>query len=53
MKITVKHKETEITIEESGSSEYKARIRFGDQNEIILKTIARICDEVLKLQNKP
>lgn len=52
MKITVKHKDTEITIEESEtqSKEYVTAMRYGDQNTRIQETLIVMAEQVLKLQ---
>ena len=53
MKITVKHKDTEIIVSEN-ENDTKDRVssmRWNDQNKQIQETIIVICEQVIKLQN--
>lgn len=53
MKITVKHKDTEIIVSEN-ENDIKDRVssmRWSDQNKQIQETIIVICEQVIKLQN--
>lgn len=51
MKITVKHKETEITVSdhENLSSDNMATMRWDDQNKQIQETIVVMTEQVKKL----
>lgn len=49
MKITVKHKGTEITIIEDTSKDC-ASMRWSDQNKNIQETIRVIVEEIIKLK---
>lgn len=53
MKITVKHKDTEIIVSENenGNKDMVASMRWSDQNKYIQETIIVICEQVKKLQN--
>lgn len=53
MKITVKHKDTEIIVSENenDTKDRVASMRWSDQNKQIQETIIVICEQVIKLQN--
>lgn len=53
MKITVKHKDTSIIVDESDSRAEKDKtyMKWGDQVSNICLIIDNICDNILKLQN--
>jgi hypothetical protein len=53
MKITVKHKDTEIIVSENknDAKDRVASMKWSDQNKQIQDTIIVICEQVVKLQN--
>lgn len=52
MKITIEHKDTKISIEETYESKDRhASMKWKDENKAIQETIAVICDQIIKLQS--
>lgn len=50
MKITVKVKDVEITVDEQGQNDRTATMRYTDQNNQIQETLKVMVQEALKLQ---
>ena len=53
MRITIKHKDTEITVDEANTSEKDrlSTMRWDDQNKHIQETIIVMCEQIKKLEN--